>query len=76
MTPEEKAKYLISINSLAILSELGRRLTMDEVKQVAKQCSLLSINEILSTLYDYHYDSGSGAYEYWTEVNQELEKLQ
>jgi hypothetical protein len=48
---------------------------MDEVKQVAKQCSLLSINEILGTLYDYHYDSGSGAYEYWTEVNQELEKL-
>jgi hypothetical protein len=75
ITPQEKAKSLISINSLTILSEVGRRLTMDEVKQVAKQCSLLSINEILSTLYDYHYDSGSGAYEYWTEVNQELEKL-
>jgi hypothetical protein len=75
MSPQEKAKSLISINSLTILSEVGRRLTMDEVKQVAKQCSLLSINEILSTLYDYHYDSGSGAYEFYTEVKQELEKL-
>lgn len=75
MTPKEKAKYLISINSLAILSEIGNKLTIDEVKEIAKQCEILSVDKVLSTLYDYHYDSGSGAYEYWTEVNQELQKL-
>lgn len=75
ITPQEKAKSLISIVSLEILSEIGHKLSMDEVKKIAKQCAILSVEEILSTLYDYHYDSGSGAYEYWTEVNQELQKL-
>ena len=32
-------------------------------------------NEVIDTLYEYHYDSASGAYEYWTEVKEELEKL-
>lgn len=75
MTPKEKAKYLISINSLAILSEIGNKLTIDEVKEIAKQCEILSVDKVLSTLYDYHYDSASGAYEYFTEVKQELENL-
>jgi len=75
ITPKEKAKKLISINLLITLSELGRRLTMDEGKEIAKQCALITVDEVLGTLYDYHYDSGSGAYEYWTEVNQELQKL-
>jgi hypothetical protein len=75
MTPKEKAKQLISINSLTILTEVGRWLTMDEIKEIAKQFALLSADEVLSTLYDYHYDSGSGAYDYWQEVKQEIEKL-
>ena len=75
ITPQEKAKSLISIVSLEILSEVGNKLSMYEVNKIAKQCAILSVEEILSTLYDYHYDSGSGAYEYWTEVNQELQKL-
>jgi hypothetical protein len=77
ITPQEKAKSLISIISLEILSEVGNKLPMVEVKEIAKQCAILSVEEILSTLYDYHYDSGSGAYEYefFTEVNQELQKL-
>jgi hypothetical protein len=74
ITPQEKAKSLISINSLTILSVVGNKLSMDEVKEIAKEFTLLEVDEILSTLYDYHYDSGSGAYEYWTEVKQELEK--
>jgi hypothetical protein len=75
MTPEEKAKYLISINTLAILSVIGNKLPMVEIKEIAKQFTLLEIDEVLSTLYDYHYDSGSGAYDYWQEVKQEIEKL-
>ena len=75
ITPEEKAKYLISINTLAILSVVGNKLTRFEMKDIAKEFTLLEVDEILSTLYDYHYDSASGAYEYYTEVKQELEKL-
>lgn len=74
MTPKEKAKYLISINTLTILSVIGNKLPMVEVKKIAKQCALISADEVLSTLYDYHYDSESGAYEYWKEVKQETEK--
>jgi len=74
MTPEEKAKKLISINSVTILSEIGSKLTMYEVKQIAKQCALLLADEVLSTIYDYHYHSGSGAYDYWQEVKEELEQ--
>jgi hypothetical protein len=73
-TPQEKAKKLISMYSITILSEVGNKLTMYEVKQIAKQCALLSADEVLSTLYDYHYDSESGAYDYWQEVKQELEQ--
>ena len=75
ITPKEKAKSLISIVSLEILSEVGNKLSIDEVKKIAKQCALIAVDEILSTLYDYHYDSASGAYEYFTEVKQELESL-
>ena len=74
MTPKEKEKYLISINTLAILSVIGNKLPLVEVKEIAKQSALLSADEVLSTLYDYHYDSESGAYEYWKEVKQETEK--
>ena len=72
MTQKEKAKYLISINTLAILSVIGNKLPMVEVKEIAKQSALITIDEVLSTLYDYHYDSESGAYEYWQEVKQEI----
>ena len=75
MTQKEKAKYLISINTLTILSVIGNKLPMVEVKEIAKQSALIVVDEVLSTLYDYHYDSESGAYEYWQEVKQETEKL-
>ena len=75
MTPKEKAKKLISMYSITILSVVGNKLTMDEAKKIAKQCTIIAIDEVLSTLYDYHYDSGSGAYEYWQEVKQEIGNL-
>ena len=44
MIPEEKAKYLISINTLAILSVIGNKLSMVEVKEIAKQCALIAVD--------------------------------
>jgi hypothetical protein len=66
MTPQEKAKYLISINSLAILSEIGNKLTKIEVKEIAKQSALIVVDEILNldTINEV----------FWLQTKQELEK--
>jgi len=42
---------------------------------IAKKYALIAVDEILSTLYEYHYDSTSGAYDFWQKVKQEIEKL-
>ena len=68
MTPKEKAKKLISINSLAILSVVGNRLTMDEVKEIAKQCTIIAVDEI------YMNNTDSSKNDYWIEVKQEIEQ--
>ena len=44
MTPEEKAKYLISINSVTILSEIGNKLNMYEVTKIAQQSALIAVD--------------------------------
>ena len=36
--------------------------------------ALIVVDEVLSVLYEYHYDSESGAYEFYSEVKKELEK--
>lgn len=64
MTPQEKAKYLISINSLAILSVVGNKLTIDEAKGIAIQCSIIAVDEIINQSDEW----------YWEEVRKELEK--
>jgi len=66
MTPLEKAKQLISINSLAILIEIGHKLTIKEVMNIAKQSSIILINEILEI---------SKQTEYYEEVIEEIKKL-
>ena len=77
MTPKEKAKELIdkfndyTVKAIKYYAD-GK---MQECKEDAKECALLATNEVIDTLYEYHYDSASGAYEYWTEVKQELENL-
>jgi predicted SPOUT superfamily RNA methylase MTH1 len=68
MTSKEKAKYLISMNSLAILSEIGNKLTRVEVKDIAKQCAIFSVDEIIK--HTNYIDEW-----YWEEVKQELESL-
>jgi len=63
-TPQEKAKELISTNSLTILSVVGNKLTMDEVKEIAKQFALSELDEIL--------DKDGYNNDYWQEVKQAL----
>jgi hypothetical protein len=74
MTPKEKADYLIRINSLTILSEVGNYLKMIEVKNVAKQCALIAVDELIK-LYEYERPHRGFKISYWDEVKQEIEKL-
>jgi hypothetical protein len=80
MTPKEKAKYLISIHSLTILGEMGNKLNVYEVKQLAKQFALIAIDFLFK--HDIGYDRDGVIYdeiliddEYWQEVKTEIEKL-
>jgi hypothetical protein len=75
-TPQEKAKKLISINSVTILSEIGSKLTMYEVKQIAKQCALIAVDEIAKcTKYEKQkFDNDRFSEDYWQEVKEELEQ--
>jgi hypothetical protein len=72
MTPKEKAQELVS--KFKELPQEGT-LMFYLAFEISKQCALIAVDEILSTLYDYHYDSESGAYEFWQEVKTEIEKL-
>ena len=72
MTPKEKAKELVDKYWIYLRAGL---LYDEEAKDDAKHCALIAVDEIIDTLYEYHYDSASGAYEYWTEVKEQLEKL-
>ena len=70
MTPKEKAKELVN------KYYCGNDLLYEDLTWIqAKECALIAANEVIDTLYEYHYDSASGAYEYWTAVKEELEKL-
>jgi hypothetical protein len=77
MTPKEKALELVdNFNEYTVKAiKYYANGKMDECKEDAKECALIAAREIVDTLYEYHYDSASGAYEYWTEVKEELEAL-
>ena len=73
MTPQEKAKELISTNSLTILSVVGNKLTMDEVKEIAKQFALSEVDEILGAIKEIFETLDTiEEKKYWQEVKQEL----
>ena len=74
MTPKEKAKYLISINTLAILSEIGNKLTIIEIKEIAIQCTIIAIDEIAKcTKYEKQkFDNDRFSEDFWQEVRKEI----
>jgi hypothetical protein len=41
----------------------------------AKRCALIATDRVIDTLYEYNYDSQSGAYEFWTKVKQAIKDL-
>ena len=65
MTPKEKAFELIDKYSLLVPIEFGG---MD--KNLAKQCALIAVDEILNSRKEQLVQSIK-FYEYWTEVKRE-----
>lgn len=77
MTPQEKANYLISRNSLIVLSQIGHKLPMTEVKAIAKETALAQVDTIIPIVegYEEALDASqrSDELQWWQEVKKELE---
>ena len=76
MTPKEKAIELV--NKFRIHSPVW------EVKDDAKKCALIAVDEILNSWYpvnihsghEFHHDNlATSFYEYWEEVKQQINNL-
>jgi hypothetical protein len=72
LTAKEKAKELVGLHSLTMLSEIGNKLTISEVKQIAKQCALVTVDETLRAAFYAKED----VYDYYMEVKQEIENYE
>ena len=66
MTPKEKAKELLNKYSLLVPIDFGG---MD--KELAKQCALIAVDEILNEYWSHD----TKRRDWWQEVKQEIEKL-
>ena len=76
MTPKDKANHLISLHSLTILSKIGHKLPMEEVKEIAKATSLLEVDGIIeANPIKFDENDNCIASHWWKEVKQELEAL-
>jgi hypothetical protein len=69
MTPQEKAKQLVSTAELIVMAEVGFKLTPDERVGIAKRYALECCREVLG---DMGADRG---YSFWTSVKEEIEKI-
>lgn len=81
MTPQEKAKELISTYSLGIFAEMGHELMLNEVKAIAKRSALIAVDELINAhngIKDFLFKEIGYLIttpEYWQEVKNEIEKL-
>lgn len=68
MTPKEKAEFLV----LEFM-----RVPADEWfnKNIAKQCVLIAVDQILASHYKVLSGVNTSTYEYWKEVKQHIEQL-
>ena len=77
MTPQEKAKNLLSRHSLTILSKIAHKLPMTDVKEIAKAAMLIDVDELISShnKWDDNAQTNTEEYYYWSEVKQEIQTL-
>jgi hypothetical protein len=70
MTPKEKAKQLVD-KMYAVHSNSASDITY----YFAKQCALIAVDEIIKSNYKVLSGVKPSFYDYWIEVQQEIEKL-
>jgi hypothetical protein len=76
MTPKEKAHELVWKFYNNIEHTISNEYA-DKDWEIAKQCAILSVDEILNLLinvYGFH-ESDNGKVEYWKVIKEEIEKL-
>jgi hypothetical protein len=67
MTPQEKANQLV--NQYMMLNPIPYHI------HECKRLAMIAANEVIDTLYEYHYDSESGAYDFWKEIRKEIDAI-
>jgi hypothetical protein len=79
MTPKEKAEeiyqeYLdiIYVKNQKIINPINGS-TIAYYNNIAKQCALIAVDEILKNYYKNHFQKGKKI-DYWQEVKNEIEK--
>ena len=83
MIPQEKAEELYFKYSMKGLEEIKSILNRVVRKNIAKQCAIIAVDEILKAIPNEYLDVWQGEsnmvindeIEYWEEVKQELKKL-
>ena len=70
MTPKEKAKHLIDKYAELVPDDFGG---MDD--ELAKQCALIAVDEILSEIYSNNFITSDNRRIYWQQVKTEIELL-
>jgi hypothetical protein len=69
MTPKEKALELVDKYLQCVIFNIKQEIKVSVIES-AKQCTLISVNEIIKQSRDNEYTE-----RYWNEVKQEIEKL-
>ena len=79
MTPKEKAEELVFQFKIEIhnhVPSLQSRIFESCVLKSAKQCALITVDEIIKTNpYEWDGEDMNSTIDYWEEVKQEIEKL-
>lgn len=71
MTPKEKAKELFDKYKLSFAGEISNE---EDWESLAKQCALISVEEVIEALHEHHWQNRL-IIDYWKEVKHEIEKL-
>lgn len=74
MTSKEKANELLNkfnVSTRFFNQEFGWVDNLD----ASKDCALILVEEILSTIYKDYYDINNGVYEFWEDVKKEIENM-
>jgi hypothetical protein len=70
MTPKEKAKELVYKHF-----EFVEAWSESNQIENAKQCALITVDEIINQCWDYREIDLEASYNYWDGVRQEIEKI-